>query len=158
MSAVARPCGACRAGTALTALAGLFLAALAAATLIPAQSEAVLVALVLGGAHPVWLLLAVATAGNVLGSVVNWGLGRYLAHRAGRRWFPLSPARLDRAAAWYARWGWPCLLGAWLPVVGDPLTLAAGLLREPLWRFVAVVTLAKGGRYLVLAWATLQVA
>lgn len=132
-------------------LAGLFLAAFLAATLIPAQSEAVLTAMILGQTHPLWLLLAVATAGNVLGSVVNWGLGRFLADHAGRRWFPLSPAQIDRAALWYRRWGHWSLWGAWLPIVGDPLTFAAGLLREPFWRFALIVTLAKGGRYLLLA-------
>ncbi len=100
----------------------------------------------------------VATAGNVLGSVVNWALGRFLVRFSDRRWFPVSPAMLDRATRWYARWGRWSLLGAWLPVVGDPLTLAAGVMREPLWRFVLIVTLAKGGRYAVLAWATLRLA
>lgn len=139
-------------------LAGLFLTAFLAATLIPAQSEAVLVALILTAAHPLWLLLVVATVGNVLGSVVNWALGRFLIRFAGRRWFPVSPRQLDRAAGWYGRWGHWSLLGAWLPVVGDPLTLAAGMLREPFWRFALIVTLAKGGRYLVLAWAALSLA
>ncbi|PYF08725.1 membrane protein YqaA with SNARE-associated domain [Rhodobacter viridis] len=135
------------------ALTGLFLAALLAATLIPAQSEAVLAGLILQGAHPLWLLLTVATCGNVLGSVLNWVLGRFCAAHAGARWFPVAPARLDQAAKWYARWGQWSLLGAWLPIIGDPLTLAAGLLRTPFWRFLALVTLAKGGRYLVLALA-----
>lgn len=138
------------------ALFGLFIAALVAATLVPAQSEAVLVGLVLAGAHPVAVLLAVATLGNVLGSVINWALGRWLMHFADRRWFPASPAQLERASGWYARWGHWSLLGAWLPVVGDPLTLAAGILREPFWRFLVIVTLAKGGRYAVLIWATLR--
>lgn len=133
------------------ALTGLFLAAFLAATLVPAQSEAVLAGLILQAAHPLWLLLGIATLGNVLGSVVNWGLGRYCARHAGARWFPLSPARLDRAAQWFGRWGHWSLLGAWLPVIGDPLTLAAGVLREPFWRFALIVTLAKGGRYLMLA-------
>ena len=137
-------------------LAGLFLAALLAATLVPAQSEAVFVALILSGGHPLWLLLCIATAGNVLGSVVNWVIGRFLLHFSNRRWFPVSPRQMDRATAWYARWGKWSLLGAWLPVVGDPLTLAAGVMREPFWRFLLLVTLAKGGRYLVLAWGTLQ--
>ena len=139
-------------------LAGMFLAALVAATLIPAQSEAVLVALILQGEHPVWVLLVVATGGNVLGSVVNWGLGRFLSRFSDRHWFPVSQSQMDRATRWYARWGHWSLLGAWLPVVGDPLTLAAGVLREPLWRFVLIVTLAKGGRYVVLAWITVQLA
>lgn len=142
----------------MLALGGLFLSALVAATLIPAQSEAVLVALILAGGHAVWLLLAVATVGNVAGSAINWALGRYLSHHAGARWFPVPPRVLDRARRHYARWGRYSLLGAWLPVIGDPLTLAAGLMREPFGRFLLIVTLAKGGRYGVLAWGTLQIA
>lgn len=134
----------------MLALSGLFLAALLAATLIPAQSEAVLAGLVLAGSHPVWLLLAVATLGNVLGAVVNWGLGRFLIHYADRSRFPFSPAQIVRAQAWYGRWGWPSLLGSWLPIVGDPLTFAAGTMKEPLWRFLIVVTAAKLGRYVAL--------
>lgn len=137
-------------------LAGLFLAALLAATLVPAQSEAVLIALIVAGAHPLWLLLCVATTGNVLGSVVNWVMGRFLLRFSDRRWFPVSARQMDRATAWYGRWGKWSLLGAWLPVIGDPLTLAAGVMREPFWRFLLLVTLAKGGRYLVLAWGTLH--
>ncbi len=142
----------------MLSLAGLFLAALAAATLIPAQSEALLVGMVLADLHPVWLLLLVATTGNVLGSVVNWALGRYLIRFSDRRWFPVSPAALARASESYRRWGHWSLLGSWLPVVGDPLTLVAGVLREPFWRFVGIVTLAKGGRYLVLVWMALRLA
>ncbi|MFN4173269.1 MAG: YqaA family protein [Pseudorhodobacter sp.] len=137
-------------------LSGLFIAALVAATLIPAQSEALLVALILKAAHPVWLLMVVATAGNVLGSAINWAMGRYAVGFRDRRWFPVSRPQLDRATRWYERWGRWSLLGAWLPVVGDPITLAAGLMREPFWRFALIVTIAKGGRYLVLGWITLR--
>ena len=86
-------------------LGGLFLAAFAAATLIPAQSEGVLVALILSANQPVWLLLLVATVGNVLGSAVNWAMGRFLIRFAGRRWFPASVTQIDKATGWYARWG-----------------------------------------------------
>lgn len=132
-------------------LIALFLAAFAAATLVPAQSEALLVALLLAGDHAPELILTVATAGNVLGSVVNWGIGRFLAGFAGRHWFPVSPRALDRARGWYLRYGWPSLFLSWVPVIGDPITVAAGLLREPAWRFLLVVTAAKGARYLALA-------
>lgn len=138
------------------ALFGLFSAALIAATLIPAQSEAVLVALLLSGTYPVWLLLVVASVGNVLGAIINWGLGRYAARFSHRRWFPASPAQLERAAAWYHRWGYLSLLGSWLPIVGDPITVAAGVMREPFWRFALLVTLAKAGRYAAVAAVTLQ--
>lgn len=137
-------------------LSALFLSALGAATLLPLQSEAVLVGLLLGGQHDLWLLLAVATCGNVLGSWVNWLFGRSIEHYRERRWFPVSPTRLQQAQDWYARYGRWTLLLSWLPVIGDPLTLVAGVMRERLWIFLSIVSLAKGGRYLVLAALTLQ--
>lgn len=135
-------------------LLALFLAAFAAATLVPAQSEALLVAMLLAGDRAPDLLLTVATAGNVLGSAVNWAIARFLSDHAGRRWFPVSPRALDRAGGWYRRYGWPSLLLSWVPLIGDPITVAAGLMREPAWRFLLVVTLAKGGRYLALGLGT----
>lgn len=136
-------------------LSTMFFAAFIAATLIPAQSEVVLVGMLLAESNPVWLLLLVATTGNVLGSLVNWAIGRFLQSYADHRWFPASPGQVERARLWYAHRGWWTLFGSWLPIVGDPLVLVSGLMREPLWRVVLVVTLAKGGRYLVLTWITL---
>ncbi|OLF54101.1 YqaA family protein [Pseudomonas chlororaphis] len=138
-----------------TACLGLFLAAFGAATLLPLQSEAVLVGLLLNGQYPVGLLLAVATLGNVLGSLVNWWLGQRLEHYKDRRWFPVGPRHLEKARAHYQRYGHWSLLFSWLPIVGDPLTLVAGVMGEPLKRFLLIVTLAKGARYAVLAWVTL---
>lgn len=129
----------------------LFAAALVAATILPMQSEAVLVALLIAGDHPVATLLIVATIGNVLGSIINWYLGRFLLRFQSRPWFPASETQLARATRWYRRYGRWSLLGSWLPVVGDPLTVVAGILREPLPSFVLLVTLAKGTRYLILA-------
>jgi membrane protein YqaA with SNARE-associated domain len=131
--------------------AGLFLSALVAATLLPMQSEAVLAGLLLGGDHNVAVLLAVATFGNVLGAVINWALGRFLMRFRDRRWFPASDAQMARAEGWYRRYGRWSLLASWVPVVGDPLTVVAGVLREPFWMFLLLVTVAKAGRYLVLA-------
>lgn len=136
---------------------GLFATALLAATLVPAQSEALLVALLLAD-HPAWLLVPVATAGNVLGSTVNWWLGRGIERFRERRWFPVGPAALARAQRWYARVGKWSLLLSWVPVVGDPLTLVAGVMREPLAPFLLLVTLAKLGRYVALALVALQFA
>ncbi len=135
------------------AMAGLFAVAFVAATLLPAQSEAALVGLQLAGYSPV-LLVLVAGAGNTLGAVVNWALGRAVERFRGRPWFPVSGSSLDRATAWYRRWGRWSLLLSWAPIGGDALTVAAGVLREPLWSFVALVALAKTGRYAVLALAT----
>ncbi|WP_298857129.1 YqaA family protein [uncultured Sulfitobacter sp.] len=130
---------------------GLFLSALVAATILPMQSEAVLAGLLLSGERSVAALLGVATTGNVLGSVINWVLGRYLLRFKDHRWFPSNDAQLARAQNWYRRYGRWSLLGSWLPVVGDPLTVVAGAMREPLVPFMLLVTLAKGTRYLVLA-------
>jgi membrane protein YqaA with SNARE-associated domain len=134
-----------------SAYLGLFASAFLAATIVPAQSEGVLVALIAAARHPVWALVAVASLGNVLGSLVNWWLGRYVEHFRGRRWFPVSDAALARAQAHYARWGRWSLLLSWVPVIGDPLTLVAGIRRERLWVFLALVAIANTGRYVALA-------
>ncbi|MBX3505432.1 MAG: DedA family protein [Parvibaculum sp.] len=143
--------------TGLSAYAALFLAAFIAATLLPAQSEAVLAGLLVAGEHPALALVIVAGIGNVLGSLVNYVLGRAALRFQERRWFPASPASLARASGWYARYGRWSLLLSWAPVIGDPLTVAAGVMREPLWSFLALVTIAKLGRYAILAGVTLQV-
>jgi membrane protein YqaA with SNARE-associated domain len=135
---------------------GLFLAAFVAATVLPMQSEAALVGLLLADIHPVWALVGVASIGNVAGSVVNWLLGRGIERFRDRRWFPVGPAALDRAQGWYHRHGKWSLLLSWMPIVGDPLTVVAGVAREPFAVFLALVTVAKVGRYLVLTAATLS--
>ena len=139
----------------LSAYLGLFISALGAATLLPLQSESVLVALLLSGAYSPWALLAVASAGNILGAVLNWLLGRYLEHFRHRSWFPVSDARLQQAQRGYARYGRWSLLLSWVPVIGDPLTLVAGVMRERLWVFLLIVSLAKTARYAVLIGLTL---
>lgn len=132
----------------LGTLAGLFFTALLAATVLPAQSEFLLAGLHLSGAHDRYLLVAVATAGNVLGSVINWVLGRYLIHFRDRRWFPIKGRVLERTTHFYQHWGVWTLLLAWAPIIGDPLTLVAGIFRTSLWVFVPLVTLGKAIRYL----------
>jgi len=141
---------------ALAVYSGLFFTALIAATILPAQSEAVLAGLLLTGDYAVWAVIAVASAGNVLGSVINWLLGRGIERFRDRRWFPVKPDALARAERWYHRYGRWSLLLSWAPFIGDPLTVVAGVLREPFPVFLALVTVAKVGRYLVLAAATLS--
>lgn len=141
----------------LAVLGGLFAIAFVAATILPAQSEAALVALLIAGTHSPVLLVAVASLGNVLGAVINWALGRGVERFRDRKWFPVSPASLDRATKWYRKWGRWSLLLSWAPIGGDALTVAAGVLREPFWSFVLLVTIAKTARYILLAAATLGV-
>ncbi|CAH1661084.1 MULTISPECIES: YqaA family protein [unclassified Chelatococcus] len=139
----------------IAAYFGLFATALAAATIIPMQSEAVLVAMLMADYTP-WLVIGVASVGNVLGSVINWLLGRGIERFSDRRWFPVKASALQRAQGWYQRYGRWSLLLSWMPIIGDPLTVVAGVLREPLPIFLALVTVAKVGRYAALAAAALH--
>ncbi len=129
------------------ALSGLFASAFLSATLLPGSSEAALIALLALGTVSPAVLVAVATAGNVLGSLVNWALGRFFAHFRDRRWFPVKEAAFARAEGWYKKFGVWSLLFAWAPVVGDPLTLIAGALRVDWRTFLLLVTLGKAARY-----------
>jgi membrane protein YqaA with SNARE-associated domain len=130
---------------------GLFTASFLSATVFPFQSEVVLFGMLLAE-HYQWLLLvAVASAGNTLGSIVNWFLGRFLAHFEGRRWFPVTREKMARAENWYHRYGRWTLLLSWVPIIGDPLTIIAGVLREPLPIFILLIVAAKTARYFAVA-------
>jgi membrane protein YqaA with SNARE-associated domain len=139
----------------LTSYLGLFVAAFGAATLLPLQSEAVLVGMLISGNYPIVLLVLVASVGNVLGSLVNWYIGRSIERFRHKRWFPLKQHQLDKAQRTYRRFGRWALLASWVPVIGDPITMIAGIMREPLWSFLIIVTVAKVARYLVLTALTL---
>ena len=124
----------------------LFWVALASATLLPGGSEVWLARLWCVG-EPALVLWGVATAGNTLGSLINVALGRYARQFQHRRWFPASPQGLARAERWYHRFGEASLLLSWLPVIGDPLTVLAGVMRLAWWRALLWIVLAKGARY-----------
>ncbi|MGX5735335.1 YqaA family protein [Bosea thiooxidans] len=139
----------------LASLATMAGAAFLAATLLPAQSEAVFVGLLAAKSVDPLALFLTASLANTAGSVVNWWLGRLVARHGVER-LPArlrpDPVRFARAQALFARFGWPSLLMAWLPFVGDPLTFVAGTLNYPAGRFVALVFIGKAGRYGAL-WA-----
>ena len=134
----------------VAALGGLAVAAFLAASPLPFQSEIVFLGLQAAG-WPTGLLVLFASIGNVLGSCLTYGLGRWLSNRRDHRWFPLSPPQMARAEAWQARWGVWALLLSWLPG-GDLIVALSGVLRVPLPLFLALVTLAKTGRYVALGW------
>lgn len=136
----------------MDSLAGVFLSAFLAATILPFSSEVVLSSFYAAGAGDALSLWLAASAGNVLGALVNWGLGRYLLHWQDRKWFPFKSDQLERADHWFAKYGVWSLLLAWVPIVGDPLTFIAGFLRVNLWVFLGLVTIGKAGRYAVLLW------
>ena len=137
----------------LWALGLLFLSAFGAATLLPLQSEAVLVGLLAQTQYPVWLLVAVASLGNILGSCVNWWLGLKVEQYKNKKWFPVSEQKMLQAQGIYQKYGFWSLLLSWVPVIGDPITLIAGLLKENFVWFLLMVSLAKVGRYVFIYWA-----
>lgn len=127
-------------------------AAFLAATLLPFASEAVLVGQILGGTGAKWLLVLAAALGNTAGAVFNWLIGREILRFKDRRWFPFSEAAIARASNRFRRWGAPVLLLSWVPIIGDPLTLVAGILKMPFWVFLPLVAIGKAARYVVIAW------
>jgi membrane protein YqaA with SNARE-associated domain len=127
----------------------LFLVSFVAATLLPAYSEVVFAGLLAAGHEP-WALWAWATAGNTLGAVVNYLLGRFLLRFQERRWFPFRPDTLGRAQRWFQRYGVWSLLMAWAPVGGDALTFIAGVMRVRFLVFAVLTAVGKGARYAIL--------
>jgi membrane protein YqaA with SNARE-associated domain len=137
-----------------SALFGLFLAAFVAATLIPFQSEIIFAGMIVAEPERFGVILLVASVGNVLGSCLNYALGRGLMQLRVMERFRIPEDALRRAEAWFRRWGVWSLLLSWLPL-GDVLTVMAGTLRTPFWLFALLVSIAKTGRYVVLGLITL---
>jgi membrane protein YqaA with SNARE-associated domain len=134
-----------------TAYAGLFANAFVAATLIPVPSEPAFIALLATNSGSPVLLTLVATVGNTVGALVNFVLGRWIEHYRERPWFPISQQRYQSACEQFGRYGVWALLLSWIPVIGDPLTIAAGALRVPVAKFLLLTGLGKLIRYGMLA-------
>ena len=128
---------------------GLFLISFLAATLLPLGSEAAVALMAAADFDPLNLMI-VATAGNSLGALVNYFAGKWGAAFVFARWIRVDAATLERLEKVYGRWGAPVLFFAWLPFVGDPLTVAAGVLRVPIGLFAFWVVLGKMFRYYLL--------
>ncbi|MFM9938824.1 MAG: YqaA family protein [Hyphomicrobiaceae bacterium] len=134
-------------------LALLAVTAFASATILPGSSEIAMVAALKAGSAPLAWVLTAATFGNVGGSCLNFWLGLHARRFQDRRWFPFTPDSLDRATTRFQRYGLITLLFSWLPVIGDPLTFIAGVLRVPVLAFVTLVAIGKLMRYVLLAGA-----
>ena len=132
-----------------SAYLALALSAFTSASLLPGSSEIVLATLSYK-AYPLFALWLVATLANTAGSVLNWWLGGQVHRFADRRWFPASKEQLEKAKQWNDKYGRWSLLMSWLPIVGDPLTVMAGVLKYSLRAFIPLVMLAKGARYAVV--------
>lgn len=129
----------------------LFASALVSSTLFPGGSEALLLLHLQEENNHAYLLVCMATLGNVLGSIITYVMGRF-GFQLSHRWFRISQERLNRAENYFTRFGTPALLFAWLPIIGDPLCLVAGILRYHLAWFILYISLGKLARYSFLAW------
>ena len=121
-----------------------------AATILPFSSELTLAGLISTSNYDNLLLLVFASFGNVLGSVFNWGLGFYARNLTIKKWFPFKETQIERSSKWFSKFGKWSLLFAWVPIVGDPLTLVAGLLRVRFLDFIILVAIGKVSRYLII--------
>lgn len=128
---------------------GMFLAAFLAGSFFPFSSEAVMVALLAAGANPNELLLW-GTAGNTLGSVLNYGVGSLGRDEWIERWTKVSPQKLEKGKRWVRHYGaWAGLL-AWLPLLGSVITVAMGFLRVKFIYAMINVAVGKYIRYWLL--------
>ena len=130
-------------------LASLFASSFLSSTLLPGNSEVVLVAMLLSGVSQPWLLVLIATMGNSLGGLTNVILGRFFPLREKSRW-------QEKAVGWLKRYGAATLLVSWMPVIGDLLCLLAGWMRISWGPVLFFLCLGKALRYVLLAWVTLQ--
>ena len=128
----------------------LFTISFLAATILPFSSELTLAGLIATSDYDNLLLLIVASFGNVLGSVVNWALGFYSRNLTNKKWFPFKDKQIEKSSQWFSKFGKWSLLFAWVPFIGDPLTLVAGLLRVKFLEFLILVMIGKISRYLVI--------
>ena len=128
----------------------LFFISFLAATILPFSSELTLVGLISTSNYDNLLLLVFASFGNVLGSVFNWGLGFYARNLTIKKWFPFKETQIERSSKWFSKFGKWSLLFAWVPIVGDPLTFVAGLLRVRFFDFIILVAIGKVSRYLII--------
>ena len=121
-----------------------------AATILPFSSEVVLTTMYLSKSFETYLLFIFASTGNILGSITNWYLGKKITIFQDRRWFPVSPDQLNRSQKYFQKFGLWSLLLAWVPIIGDPLTLLAGVLKVRFGVFFLLVSVSKISRYVFI--------
>ena len=128
----------------------LFIISLLAATILPLSSEIVLTTMLLTNLFEKNILLIVASSGNILGSIFNWYLGKKITIFQDRKWFPVSPEQLNKSQKYFQKYGLWSLLLAWVPVIGDPLALLAGVLKVRFSIFFILVSISKISRYVFI--------
>ena len=125
----------------------LFSISFLAATILPFSSELMLAGLIATSNYDNFLLLIFASLGNISGSTINWVLGFYSRNLTANKWFPFKLSQIESSSKWFDKFGKWSLFFAWVPIMGDPLTLVAGLLRVKFLEFLLLVSIGKVSRY-----------
>ncbi len=128
----------------------LFIISFLAATILPLSSELVLSTMLLTDSFDKYLLLVVASFGNILGSSVNWYLGKKILIFKDKKWFPANERQIAKGEIYFKKYGIWSLLLAWVPIIGDPLTIVAGILRVKFFTFLLLISISKISRYIFL--------
>ena len=140
----------------LEAYASLFISSLLSSTILPGYSEITLTTLILLEKYSQILLIFYASLGNILGSIINWYLGSYITKFVNKNWFPFKKKQLDKASSWYLKYGKWSLILCWVPIIGDPLTIVAGIFRVRLIIFITIVSISKILRYIFVGYIVLK--
>jgi len=121
-----------------------------AATILPLSSELVLSTMLLTDSFDKYLLLVVASFGNIFGSSVNWYLGKKILIFKDKKWFPVNEKQIAKSEMYFKKYGIWSLLLSWVPIIGDPLTVIAGILKINFFTFLLLVSISKTSRYIFL--------
>ncbi len=140
----------------LEAYTSLFISSFLSSTILPGHSEIILTTFILLEKFSQFLLILFASLGNILGSIVNWYLGFYITKFVKKDWFPFQKKQLDKASSWYLKYGKWSLFLSWVPIIGDPLTIVAGMFRVPLIIFITIVSISKVLRYIFVGYIALN--
>ena len=140
----------------LEAYISLFISSFLSSTILPGHSEITLTTFILLEKYSQFLLIFFASFGNILGSVINWYLGFYITKFVNKIWFTFKKKQLDKASLWYLKYGKWSLFFSWVPIIGDPLTIVAGIFRVPLVIFIIIVSISKVLRYIFVGYVALK--
>ncbi len=140
----------------LEAYTSLFISSFLSSTILPGHSEITLTTFILLDKFSQFLLILFASLGNILGSIVNWYLGFYITKFVKKDWFSFQKKQLDKASSWYLKYGKWSLFLSWVPIIGDPLTIVAGMFRVPLIIFITIVSISKVLRYIFVGYIALN--
>ena len=135
----------------------LFISSFISSTILPGHSELTLTAFIYLKKFSITNLVLIASIGNILGSVLNWSLGFYFVKFKEKKWFPINHSQLEKASLWFTTYGKWTLFLSWVPFIGDPLTVVAGILRIPIITFLIIVSISKIFRYVFISLIALNI-